>query len=255
MAKKKEKKERTLSEEEVLEFLSKLSDEEFEILRAKNKKHKAQIAQRTFRNKISELIKRVIDLFSGIIGSILLIPITIFVWILKIANREKGPIIYDQLRIGKKGKIFKMYKFRTMVVGADEILDEYLKKNKKAAKEYKINKKLKDDPRITKSGKILRRLSLDEFPQFINILKGDMSLVGPRPYLPREKKDMGKYYKIITEVKPGLTGPWQVAGRSNLTFSDRLLLDEEYCARCGNRRDFKILLRTFKKVFGKEGAE
>ena len=113
---------------------------------------------------------------------------------------------------------------------------------------------MQDDPRITKTGKFLRKTSLDEWPQFVSILFGQMSLVGPRPYMPREKEDMGEYYDYIVKVKPGLTGPWQIAGRNNLTFEDRLKLDEEYASRCGNRRDIKIILKTFRKVCGKDGA-
>ena len=147
-----------------------------------------------------------------------------------------------------------MYKFRSMVVGADEILKEYLENNSEEAKEYKKFKKLKEDPRLTKTGKFLRATSLDEWPQFLLLLSGKMSLVGPRPYLPREKEEMGEYYKYIISVKPGLTGPWQVAGRSDLTFEDRLKLDEEYCSRNGNKRDLKIILKTIRKVVKKEGA-
>ena len=142
-----------------------------------------------------------------------------------------------------------------MVVGADEILMKWLKENPEIAQEYAVSKKLPNDPRVTKAGKILRKTSLDEWPQFLHLLTGKMSLVGPRPYLPREKEDMGEYYDFIIKMKPGITGPWQVAGRSNLTFEDRLKLDEEYCARRGNRRDLKILFKTFLKVVRSEGAE
>ena len=251
MSKKREK----ITELDLLEKLSNMTEDELKEFRKQNRKHDREIAQRKKRNLLSELIKRIVDLFAGIIGTILLIPLTILVWLMKIIKKEDGPIFYDQLRIGKNGKVFKMYKFRTMVVGADDILEEYLKENKAAAEEYKINKKLKNDPRITKVGKFLRDTSLDEWPQFIHVLSGKMSLVGPRPYLPREKKDMGVYYKFIIKMKPGVTGPWQIAGRNNLTFEDRLMLDEEYCARRGNRRDFKILMKTAKKVIKREGAE
>ena len=122
-----------------------------------------------------------------------------------------------------------------------QLIAEY-KDHKK--KEYKINKKLKNDPRVTKTGKFLRKTSLDEWPQFLSILTGKMSLVGPRPYLLSEKEEMGEYYKYIIKSKPGLTGLWQVSGRSNLTFEDRLKLDEEYSNRQGNIRDFKILIKT-----------
>ena len=133
-------------------------------------------------------------------------------------------IFYRQKRIGKNGKEFIMYKYRSMIVNADEKLKEVLK-DKKLADEYKNNKKLENDPRITKVGKLIRLLSLDEFPQFINIFIGDMSLIGNRPYLPRERKDMGDYYIDIIKTKPGLTGYWQVNGRSNLSFKKRLELE------------------------------
>lgn len=242
------------NELEILHKINNMNDEEFEQYRTENKEHDDRIAQRTVRNIISAVIKRIIDILAGLVGTILLIPITILVWLIKTINREDGPLFYDQLRIGQDGEIFKMYKFRTMVIGADEILDAYLRENPSEAEEYAKNKKLINDPRITKTGRIIRRVSIDEWPQFVAILFGKMSLVGPRPYMPKEKDDMGEYYEYIIKVKPGLTGPWQIAGRNNLTFEERLKLDEEYASRCGNRRDIVILFKTFKKVFSKEGA-
>ena len=243
------------SEEDILKDLKNMTEEELKEYRNENKNRFYKIRKRTIRNIISDIIKRCIDILAGLVGTILLVPITIIVWIMSKINRENGPLFYDQLRIGKRGKYFKIYKFRSMCVGADDILQEYLDSHPKEKEEYRINKKLENDPRITKTGKIIRRLSLDEWPQFVSVLKGTMSLVGPRPYLPRERKDMGEYFYYIISVKPGLTGPWQVAGRSNLTFDDRLKLDEEYIARMGNRRDMKIIMKTFKKVLcGKEEA-
>ncbi len=163
------------------------------------------------RNGISAVIKRGIDLISGITGCLLLIPITIFVTISNIIHKDKGPILFTQKRIGKNGKEFNMYKFRTMVVGAEDILQKHIEEQTEIGREYIKHKKIKNDPRITKIGKVLRATSLDEFPQFINVIKGQMSLVGPRPYLPREKEDMGEYYDYIIQMKPGITGPWQVA--------------------------------------------
>ena len=158
--------------------------------------------------------KKIVDILAGIVGTILLIPITLIVYIMRIIKHENdGPLFYTQLRIGKNGKQFKLYKFRTMVMNADEKLYKYLDENEDAKKEYQKYKKLKHDPRITKIGNFLRKTSLDEFPQFINVLKGDMSLVGPRPYLYREKDDIGNYYDEIIKVKPGITGYWQVNGR------------------------------------------
>jgi undecaprenyl-phosphate galactose phosphotransferase len=215
---------------------------------------KKQLKKTAMRNYISNTIKRAIDLLSGIVGCILLVPITIFVAIVNIVNKDNGPIFFTQQRIGKNGKIFKMYKFRTMVVGAEDILKKHIDEQTDIGKEYIEHKKIKNDPRITKAGKFLRAASLDEFPQFINVIKGQMSLVGPRPYLPREKKDMGEYYDYIIQMKPGVTGPWQVAGRNNLEFEDRLELDKEYGDRRGNRRDIVIILMTIEKVIKKEGA-
>ncbi len=242
------------NEFEVLQKINMMNEDELKQYRLRNKEHNEKIQRRTVRNFISETIKRCIDILAGLIGTIILIPLTILVWIMNKINREEGPIFYDQLRIGKNGKIFKLYKFRSMVVGADSILQEYLEKHPKEAEEYAKNKKLKNDPRITKTGKILRKTSLDEWPQFVSILTSNMSLVGPRPYLPKEREDMGEYYEYIIKVKPGLTGPWQVAGRSNLTFEDRLKLDEEYASRCGNKRDISIILKTIERVLKKEGA-
>lgn len=203
---------------------------------------------------VYKVIKRIVDIIGAIFGIILLIPLTMGVFIANLIEKDKGSIFYTQNRIGKNGKLFKMYKFRSMVMGADEILDKYLENNEKAKEEYVINKKLKDDPRITKVGKFIRKTSIDEFPQFINILKGDMSLVGPRPYLPRERDDMTEYYDCIVSQKPGLTGLWQVSGRNDLTFEERLKLDKIYYEKKNISMDFGILMKTFLKVFYKEGA-
>lgn len=207
------------------------------------------------QNIAYRFVKRLVDIIAGIVGVIFLIPITIVVEIIRIVKKENdGPLFYTQLRIGKDGKQFRMFKFRSMCMNADEKLKEYLQENEEARKEYKKYKKLKCDPRITKVGKVLRATSLDEFPQLINVLKGDMSLVGPRPYLPREQKEMGEYYFGITKVKPGITGPWQVKGRSKIDFEDRLKIDFEYVKICSLKQDFIILLRTLKNVMKKEGA-
>lgn len=207
------------------------------------------------QNIAYRLVKRLIDIIAGVVGVILLIPITIIVGAIRIIKKENdGPLFYEQLRIGKNGKQFRMYKFRSMCVNADEKLKEYLENNEEARKEYKKYKKLKEDPRITKVGKVLRATSLDEFPQLINVLKGDMSLVGPRPYLPREQKEMGEYYIGIIKVKPGITGPWQISGRSKITFEDRLKMDWDYANKSSLKKDAKILIKTFTKVIDKDGA-
>ena len=137
---------------------------------------------------------------------------------------------------------------------ADEKLWEYLNNNPEAKEEYKKYKKLKEDPRITKLGKFLRKTSLDEFPQFINVLKGDMSLVGPRPYLYREKEDMGEKYDEIIMVKPGLTGYWQVNGRSDVDFNERINMDIAYIKDRTLWLDFKLIIKTILKIFVNKGA-
>lgn len=210
------------------------------------------------RNKvkiIDNILKRIADICGGLIGTIALLPLTVIIYIARIVLHEnEGPIFYDQLRIGKNGKVFKMYKYRSMVIGADEKLKTYLEENEDARAEYKKYKKLKNDPRITKVGNFIRKTSLDEFPQFINVLNGDMSLVGPRPYLPREKKDMLDNYNIITSVKPGITGYWQVNGRSETDFETRMKMDIDYIHDRTLWKDTKFLIKTFLKIFVKEGA-
>lgn len=199
-------------------------------------------------------VKRVFDIICAVIGCLLMLPIAIIVKISYMLTGDFKSIFLVQDRIGKDGKEFKFYKFRSMVPNADEILFKMLKEDKEIAKEYKINKKLKNDPRITKVGKILRRTSLDELPQLFNVLKGDMSLIGNRPYLPREKKDMGKYFEDIVKTKPGITGYWQVSGRKNATFERRLELEKFYSNNYSLKMDVKIFFKTFKAVLGGHGA-
>ena len=200
-------------------------------------------------------IKRIIDIVAGLVGLIVLIPISLIIKIVSMCNGDFGKIMFTQMRIGKDGKEFKFYKFRSMVPNADEVLFKLLEENEELAKEYKENKKLKDDPRITKVGKFIRRYSIDELPQLLNVLKGDMSLIGNRPYLPREKEDMGKYFDDIVKTKPGITGYWQVSGRSDVSFKQRLKLEQYYSNNCGLRMDIKILFKTFGVVIGHKGAE
>ena len=220
--------------------------EDLEIVKGKQKRNSIK--------RIERGLKRGIDILGGICGTLILIPLTIGIWIANKLAKDNGPIFYKQTRIGKDGKLFKMYKYRSMVVGADEILKTYLEENEEARKEYKKYKKLKNDPRITKMGKFLRKTSLDEFPQFINVLKGDMSLVGPRPYLPREREEINGFFKYITSCKPGITGLWQTRGRSNTTFTDRLTMDMEYYHNHSLKQDIKLIYRTVRNVVKKEGA-
>lgn len=201
-----------------------------------------------------KICKRFIDIVASIVGLILLAIISALVFIANKIEGDNGPIFFIQKRIGENGKLFKLYKFRTMVVDADKILMKKLKTDKNFREKYMNYRKVEDDERITKIGKFLRKTSLDEFPQFINVLKGEMSVVGPRPYLNREKKAMEGYYDYIIKCKPGITGLWQVSGRSQNTFKERLKLDLEYYNNRGLWYDIKIIFRTIFSVFKKEGA-
>ncbi len=204
--------------------------------------------------KIEKMAKRLLDILGGFCGLIVLIPLTIGIWIANKIAKDNGPIFFTQERIGKNGKMFKMYKYRSMVVDSEEKLKQYLEENEEAREEFKIYKKLKNDPRITKVGKFIRKTSLDEFPQFINVLKGEMSLVGPRPYMEREKEDINGFFRYITSCKPGITGLWQTRGRSNTTFTDRLTMDMEYYYNHTLKTDIKLIYKTVEKVVKKEGA-
>lgn len=203
---------------------------------------------------LEKIIKRTIDICGALVGIIILFPTTIVIKIANLVKGNKNSIFFSQERIGKDGKLFKLYKFQTMVPNADEYLKKYLDENEEARNEYKKYKKLKDDPRVTDIGKVLRRTSLDEFPQFINVLKGDMSLVGPRPYLPREKDDMVGYYDYIVKCQPGITGLWQVSGRNEVDFENRLKSDYKYYQNRSLTNDTSILFKTVGIVTNKKGA-
>ena len=219
-----------------------------------NNKVLEQKEKKTFNEITYSFLKRTVDITASATALLLLSPVFL-VTSLAIRKDSDGPAMFTQKRIGKDGKLFEIYKFRTMVPDADKKLFELLDKDEKAREEYKVNKKLKHDPRITKVGNFLRKTSIDELPQLINVLKGDMSLVGPRPYLPREKEDMGDYYNTIIESKPGITGLWQVSGRSNTTFEDRLEFDKEYTENKGFFYDMGLLTKTVGVVIHKDGAE
>lgn len=205
-------------------------------------------------NKFNLFVKRLIDIIGAIVGLIILIPITIIIAIVNFINKENGPLFYTHLRIGKNGKYFKMYKFRTMVVDADKKLAKLLEQDENLKKEWQENRKLKNDPRITKIGKFLRKTSLDEFPQFVNVLKGDMSLVGPRAVVTDEIEKFGMYKKDILSVKPGITGYWAANGRSDTSYQERVHMEYKYVDNFSIWMDIKILLKTVISVIKKEGA-
>ena len=198
--------------------------------------------------------KRIFDIICALIGIVFLIPIALLVNIAYMLTGDFTCVIYTHKRIGKDGKLFKLYKFRSMVPDADKILEEMLK-DPKIEKEYKKNMKLPNDPRITKIGMFLRKTSIDEMPQFINVLLGQMSMIGNRPYLPREKEDMGEYYEDIVKSKPGITGYWQTAGRNDVDFANRLELESDYSKNMCLAMDIKIFFKTFSVVLCGRGAK
>lgn len=204
-------------------------------------------------------IKKLFDLFVGLIGLVFLIPITVLVKILYICTGDLHSIFYSQMRIGRNGKEFRMYKFRSMVPNADKKLKKYLKENKEYRKEWDMYQKLDNDPRITKVGKLLRKTSIDEMPQFINLLKGDISLIGPRPLVPGEiEKHHGKE-NLYESVKPGITGWWAVNGRSDTknidSYKKRLELEYYYVEHQSLKLDLKIFFMTFSAVLHHDGAK
>ncbi len=193
--------------------------------------------------------KRILDLVLAILALIFLSPFLLIIAIL-IKIESKGPIIFSQKRVGINGKEFKMYKFRSMVINAEELKDKLEKKNQMSGPMFKI----KNDPRITKVGKFIRKTSIDELPQLINILKGDMSLVGPRPSLPREVSKFEPWMLDRLNVKPGLTCYWQVSGRNNIDFIEWMELDLKYINERNFLLDLKLIFKTFFVLFGDKNA-
>ncbi|WP_294344281.1 sugar transferase, partial [uncultured Clostridium sp.] len=184
--------------------------------------------------------KRAIDIVGSIVGLVLLSPILLIVAI-AIKLESKGSIIFSQKRIGLKGKEFKMYKLRSMVEDAEKLKKDLMKSNEMSGPMFKM----KDDPRVTRVGKFIRKTSIDELPQLVNVLKGDMSLVGPRPSLPKEVKKFKPWMKKRLEVKPGLTCFWQVSGRNNIDFEDWMKLDIKYVEERSFLVDIKLIFKTF----------
>lgn len=203
---------------------------------------------------LDKFIKRFIDILAGIVGVITLLPLMVYVKYKYVKSGDYDNIMFSQYRIGKNGKLIKIYKFRSMIPNAEKELERLMKEDPKIKEEYLTNKKLKDDPRITPVGHFLRKTSLDEWPQFINVLKGEMSFIGPRPYLPREKEDMGQYYDSIIKLKPGVTGMWQANGRSDVEFNYRCKLDDYYYHNWSIWLDFTIIYKTVKSVVYGKGS-
>ncbi len=200
------------------------------------------------------VVKRVFDIIAGICGIIILIPLTLIVWIINKINKENGPIFYSHTRIGKDGKPFKMHKYRTMCVDADKKLEKILSEDENLKKEWEKNRKLSKDPRITKVGRFLRKSSLDEFPNFIDVITGKMSLIGPRAVVPDELKKFGKYKDEILKVKPGITGYWASHGRSKISYEERVKMEYYYVTNISLWLDIKIFFKTIVSIINKTGA-
>ena len=199
-------------------------------------------------------IKRLFDIVASLLGVILLVPVAIIIKIAYLCSGDMHPIFYRQVRVGKDGKEFKIIKFRSMVWNASEMLEEMLKKEK-YRKQWEEFQKIDDDPRITKVGNYIRRGSIDEIPQFVNVLLGQMSVVGPRPLVPGEiKEHKGDQVKYCS-VKPGMTGYWATRGRSDNDYGDRLKMEYYYVENQSFLLDIKILFRTVRIVIRGDGAK
>lgn len=194
-------------------------------------------------------IKRLFDIVAATCGIVVLSPLMIIIAIL-IKSEDHGPVFYKQVRVGKNGKTFKMYKFRSMFVNADKMLNKLREQNDVEGPMFKM----KNDPRITKVGHFIRKHSLDELPQFINVIKGDMSLVGPRPALPSEVAKYREYDKQRLYVIPGCTGLWQATKRNEVGFKEMVKLDLEYINTASFSTDLKIILLTIKIIFNPNGS-
>jgi Undecaprenyl-phosphate galactose phosphotransferase WbaP len=191
--------------------------------------------------------KRILDLVGTVAGAVFVVPllivISVVVWV-----DSRGAVLYRAQRMGKDEKAFSCLKFRTMVLDAEAELERVLEENPRLREEYLTYHKLRDDPRVTRLGRFLRKTSLDELPQLWNVLRGEMSLVGPRPYLPRESEEVGESQEEILRVPPGMTGPWQVSGRSHTSFEERVKLDDNYVRNWSVWLDLILLARTVEIV-------
>lgn len=202
------------------------------------------------KQKIYELAKRIFDLCLAFIGLIFLLPAFLIVSLLIKWDDPHGRVFFRQIRVGKDGREFYIYKFRSMVANAEQMLNSLADQNEATGAMFKMKK----DPRVTRVGRVLRKTSIDELPQLVNVLKGEMSLVGPRPPLPREVEQYSGYELQRLLVKPGCTGLWQVSGRSNLGFDQMVKLDLQYIRQRSMANDFKLILKTLIQLLGSKNA-
>lgn len=209
--------------------------------------------QHNLLNPWAQRLKRALDLVATLTIVLLALPLLLVLCVL-VKAESRGPVFYKDLRMGRDGKLFPCLKFRTMVPDAEALLQRMLDEDPEMKAEYLEFHKLRRDPRITRVGRLLRKTSLDELPQIWNVLRGEMSLVGPRPYLPRESEDIGETQGEILRVTPGITGPWQVAGRSNTTFTERVRMDVQYVHDWSVWLDVILLVRTVRCLLSDRSA-
>jgi Undecaprenyl-phosphate galactose phosphotransferase WbaP len=202
---------------------------------------------------LPRIMKRIMDIALAILGGIILLPLLFYI-AAAVKMSSRGPVLYGNIRIGRDGKRFRMWKFRSMFMRSDQVLEQYLDENPECRHEYEMTHKLKYDPRITRIGRFMRVTSLDELPQLWNVIRGEMSLVGPRPILLEEEAKYGEYFWLYTMVSPGISGMWQVCGRSNTSYDERLQLVAYYVRNWSLWLDIYLLLRTVKTVLFGRGA-
>ncbi len=211
------------------------------------------VASSSFPRPIGGPTKRAFDIIACLLATIISSPVFLACYLLVLANSGR-PVLFRHRRIGFAGREFTCLKFRTMAPGAEKRLQQHLAANPDAAREWMNNQKLQDDPRVSRIGKIMRRISLDELPQLFNILKGEMSLVGPRPIVVEEIAKYQEHFRVYASGRPGLTGLWQIKGRNETTYAERVALDVEYLRNWSLRRDIAIVLMTVKRVVEGRGA-
>ena len=219
----------------------------------------ANSTEALYQQKIKKLsysiVKRSFDVVFVIMGCLFLVPLTAAVKLAYLASGDTAPIFYKHKRVGKDGKVFELYKYRSMIPNADKILADLLANNRELSDEWGQYQKLENDPRITKVGKILRKLSLDEMPQVFNILRNDMSLIGPRPLTIGELDEHGGNHSIYESVKPGISGWWAANGRSDVSFHERLQLEYFYAKNASVLLDLKCIWLTILTVLARKGAK
>lgn len=228
-----------------------MTEDEVKLLICKPEKAKSWFALngQTSLDTLYSVVNRVL----AVVILLGLSPLLMFI-ALRCRKENGSPILFGHWRVGQKGKLFRCLKFRSMVLNADQVLFEHLESDANAAKEWAATQKLLNDPRVTKIGSFLRKTSLDELPQLFNVVRGEMNLVGPRPVTVQEMSRYKEFKRHYLTVKPGMTGLWQVSGRNNTTYDERIQLDYDYMQTRNPIRDLMIVFRTFRVIITREGA-